>query len=502
MGFKARARKSSLWYLTIKQADHSSMGSRAEVAACLSAVFPRLKVTAGLQDGFKHRQFEVAVDLEPSAEVAEVALLVHWQGRSPQPGHNHPLWPVLCSATYALGGDLRDAYSDAPVAIPDRARNRALPENELDRVYRVPAEPDGPLAGIDDVDWRRLRHAYGSATDVPPLLRALRSADQEVRNQAWYELYGNIYHERSVYQATVHAVPYLLALLADESTPDRPGLLQYLLDLSLGLPEDFEARQVPWVIAKGVPLLQQLIATDPELRVPAIYLLATLPRTAVHARPLLGELLAEEADPSIRANAAFAVGIAWKLHLSDLHRLEKSLASPHAGERLAAALAMHRADYVTTEVISLFFDVLADSRPYRIWAESCPWGSFDAEIIALDQLLRLDRAARRAMSHRFVELLAIRREDDDWPPAQDIALDLLGLGFVGRWVSSGDSADLSRDQRSILAAVAASSGLWRREDTRYLLQRKLHSLGLPSDSKTLAAWVSTEHKTAADSNRP
>jgi hypothetical protein len=40
------------------------------------------------------------------------------------------------------------------------------------------------FTGIDEVDWASLRHAYGSAEDVPPLLRGLASADAVERETA------------------------------------------------------------------------------------------------------------------------------------------------------------------------------------------------------------------------------------------------------------------------------------------------------------------------------
>ena len=50
------------------------------------------------------------------------------------------------------------------------------------------------LNGLDAVDWKSLTHAYGEATDVPGLLRALLSPDGKVREETVYELFGNIWH--------------------------------------------------------------------------------------------------------------------------------------------------------------------------------------------------------------------------------------------------------------------------------------------------------------------
>src|SRR5262245_18811798 len=53
----------------------------------------------------------------------------------------------------------------------------------------------GMLEGLGAVDWAALEHAYGSAGDVPELIRALRDRDPEVRNRALWQLWGNIYHQ-------------------------------------------------------------------------------------------------------------------------------------------------------------------------------------------------------------------------------------------------------------------------------------------------------------------
>lgn len=69
-----------------------------------------------------------------------------------------------------------------------------------------------PLAGLSSVDWASLRHAYGSAADVPDRLRALAAAGG--REQALGALYGNVFHQGSRYEATAPAVPFAAALTA------------------------------------------------------------------------------------------------------------------------------------------------------------------------------------------------------------------------------------------------------------------------------------------------
>ncbi|MEV0157230.1 hypothetical protein AB0H57_26365 [Micromonospora sp. NPDC050686] len=99
---------------------------------------------------------------------------------------------------------------------------------------------------LDSVDWASLTHAYGSAEDVPGLIRDLRVSDDEVRRAAMYELYGNIYHQGTRYEASAYAVPFLLELLADPATPARHEVTQLLSCLAVGYtPYDLPATGFP-----------------------------------------------------------------------------------------------------------------------------------------------------------------------------------------------------------------------------------------------------------------
>jgi hypothetical protein len=77
----------------------------------------------------------------------------------------------------------------------------------------LPVHAKDILAGVDDIPWRELGHAYGEAGAVPALLRtlALGSGGAE---EALGELYGSICHQGSVYSATVYAVPFLARIAA------------------------------------------------------------------------------------------------------------------------------------------------------------------------------------------------------------------------------------------------------------------------------------------------
>src|SRR5215471_2299857 len=90
------------------------------------------------------------------------------------------------------------------------------------------------LEKLDDVKWVELTHAYGPAGDVPGLIRDLSSHDPRDRQQAMHALYGNIWHQGTVYQASAHAVPFLAELLRSDDVPDKDEILLLLRALANG----------------------------------------------------------------------------------------------------------------------------------------------------------------------------------------------------------------------------------------------------------------------------
>jgi hypothetical protein len=90
------------------------------------------------------------------------------------------------------------------------------------------------LEGLDEVDWQRLTHAYGPVADVPGQIRALVSPFQAVWEPAIDELFGNIYHQGTVYRATAFAVPFLVELLDYPEVACRGWILILLGSIARG----------------------------------------------------------------------------------------------------------------------------------------------------------------------------------------------------------------------------------------------------------------------------
>lgn len=120
------------------------------------------------------------------------------------------------------------------------------------------------LGELDRVDWEALAHAYGVGagdvdaphTDVAGSLRRLSITDPDyeplsetraARGESpafadgIYLLYGNIWHQGTIYQATAYAVPFLVAYAAGIDTPpaQRHSIIQLLADI--GIASSFDA---------------------------------------------------------------------------------------------------------------------------------------------------------------------------------------------------------------------------------------------------------------------
>jgi hypothetical protein len=194
------------------------------------------------------------------------------------------------------------------------------------------------LDGIDDIEWSRLGHAYGSAKDVPGQIKALLSPDAQTREKALHDLYGNIYHQGTRYEATAHAVPFLLELLADAGTPRRANIAELLTAIAIGydswylpgtvpitelraaakgghLSESDEGKLYAYLAVRaydavraGVPLFLDLLADPhPALQTAAAYALAWFPEEAPSILPRLASSTFDSA--ATRATALVSIGL-------------------------------------------------------------------------------------------------------------------------------------------------------------------------------------------------
>src|SRR4051794_24279697 len=91
------------------------------------------------------------------------------------------------------------------------------------------------MVALDSPRWKELQHAYGSAEDVPALLRALAAEatprfsehPAEARNNPtpWDEVYSSLCHQTSASSATYAAFPHIVEIAESSGVSMRVEVL-------------------------------------------------------------------------------------------------------------------------------------------------------------------------------------------------------------------------------------------------------------------------------------
>lgn len=168
------------------------------------------------------------------------------------------------------------------------------------------------LEGLDDINWKELKHACGSASDVPELLRRLLVEPRDTKEGALYRLFGNIWHQNTVYEATPYAVPFLIEIAGSESTPDREGvlcLIAEIADAHDSHPNDSARQDAHRAVKEQIlPLFELMRDPTPNVRLGAAHAVAKFPEERQRVEPALLELYEMEHSDLHKAGALYLLG--------------------------------------------------------------------------------------------------------------------------------------------------------------------------------------------------
>ncbi|MCR9165860.1 MAG: HEAT repeat domain-containing protein [Nannocystaceae bacterium] len=341
------------------------------------------------------------------------------------------------------------------------------------------------LEGLDDVPWAKLRHALGPADDVPDLVRDLASDDDERRAKAQYDLYGTLWSHGTVYEATPHAIPFLVEILEHAEYVDRPWLLIYLSALANGASHhevhqlhgiydeerdtaEFAAKiaqDQSWVdgakraVRKGLPTYQRLLShDDPATRASAAFLLGGLRDDAPTTIAVLSGRLASESVPVVRASVAEALGTLGDEPLTRVRLLDlvEHDNAPYVRWAAARSLAFLAADDVDDAVVEALVFALKDPSSIEPLHAESPWAEENTPAATARALLAVgpDKGARA------VPALAKMLAGSDPSSALAIAETLLGLAFDTSEPARADFDDLDSTQQLVVRTLAHSDAAW------------------------------------------
>lgn len=189
---------------------------------------------------------------------------------------------------------------------------------------------DPDLSMLDQIPWIELSHAYGAAIDVPEQIRTLVTADKDKRGGLLWGFTSNLFHQGSVYSATVAAIPLFQQLLRYQSVAEKPLILELLANFALGYPEDLDylklnefvgyskreyshandeyGRECYLSVAAGVPLYEALLDNEnPRTIISSCYLMAFFPAHAFESCPKLLTISSDETQSDfVRSSALIA----------------------------------------------------------------------------------------------------------------------------------------------------------------------------------------------------
>ncbi len=320
------------------------------------------------------------------------------------------------------------------------------------------------LASLDRVAWHELHDAYGPADRLPILLRALASADRAEARAALDELAGRVAHQGQLEAAAPVVVPFLVALLGEESVRDKHRILRALR--ALGSEALFDHPGSPPVLVLGRPQVEgdeaeafrrgyasvlaetyravaegharyvSLLAHgDARVRAAAAFVIAPLREQAAAAREPLRAAIGAEADPHALASELCALGLAGRLLASpeDAGLFEERLSSNEIAVRAAAAVALAWSSPIAADA-RCFEALIEGAKLPPVSVDLFPWHGGALAGLAAEALMLLAAIDRSRALRGLHEALAERLARGDATPVEvagpDIDLEALLAGKV------------------------------------------------------------------------
>lgn len=452
-------------------------------AELLDRVVPQLLAEAARGD-LVH--FDLAIDL-----------LMH-EEPMPRDSSRGDLSPAQQSALHAVA-DLPESFWRTHVAdAADALSHYRLPPDAagLRRFLAAPAEARRRPAfeALDAIDWAALSHAYGSAHDVPALIRGVASSDDDRRVGALHAMYSGLVHQGAVYPASVAAIPHLVEILQHDGARHRESVLDLLAHLAVGVPgsrvvpgfdpsacDDLARKCHAAIDAAASTVLELLEDDDVRVRSSAAFVLAWCPGDRVETIPALSERAESGEHPAVQASAILALSQVdpvgeWLTRTPVAEASVAPVPLPVAAGTLswlrAAAVSGASAPTVDADrIVGVIARGVAPLHPD-------PW-AHDADVVSAgfpwgDLAAHLSAACRRLPTEPWVSRFAGALASTTHEAASlRLATALLDLTFGDPQTGMShrslppsaetfpEASTWSEAQRRALAAIVAADALWR-----------------------------------------
>ncbi len=392
------------------------------------------------------------------------------------------------------------------------------------------------LEGLNKVDWASLEHAYGEASDVPELIRSLASKDKEERKNALWELYGNIFHQGTRYEATPYAIPFIFELIRDPQVLDKASLIKFTVDLALGYPEAFLPKGPnveDWLIdaealkeeeeteeldeidedwlkhidafidsyksaLTEVPTYYKFLdSKDSELKIMAIFAIAWFREAASESANKIRPLIAKENNELILVNLLISLSM-LDSYLEDKkdEQIFREFFSDHDSVLVKMSAAIALVNILEEEVDITPIDYILKQIPKIIEFElspfEFPWN--DGELLGF--ISEVIKFCAVQSPDRVIPDLSKLLSKLQGPKALNVIYSLLWIVFPelpeeGSWTFK----KLNKHQKMVLRVLAKNERLWDDESLDGTdLRKLLDEYQLPNDRKSLSKLLQLDSK--------
>jgi hypothetical protein len=340
------------------------------------------------------------------------------------------------------------------------------------------------LETLNSISWGELGHAYGEASEVPDLIRALASAKPEVYQGAIGRLWYTVIHQGTVYSSTAYIVPFFCELLEAPEVQNKPELLHYLAAIARGASyrdvhvREKERRETPemqqeiakelgWVQAAShavsdgyATYLRLLSSPDEELRTSAAYTLCRCQSHKAEVVPVMKQRLSGERSPFVRASLLLSLGQLLEKSgetTSFFAHVLQNAEGPLVQIAAAMGWAIAMQEQTSQDALSVLLQGYELSSDVKEQFNSLPFADSD-----LDASISLAlRCIGLSISSLVIPiLLRAVRHSDGWSGltlVPNLLYFALGEQKITRGMTISDLSDLQRD---VLTAIYETEALW------------------------------------------
>lgn len=270
---------------------------------------------------------------------------------------------------------------------------------------------------LQSVDWGSLQHAYGSARNVPKLMKKVAKGDEVACDELEY----SVLHQGMLCRAAVPVIEVAVAMIADGVDPELPmTLIQTAAKAAFDDDDDEGAAEaMRAVLRDSLPVLAELITAGGDQAVVAVELVPLMGTPSPELIATLNQALETPGD------------LAWAA-AKTLGRFNLLPDDADPSHRVPAALGRFAAGTATPDDVALVaaHQELVEEHEFVAWLGDVPLGPDVLAAFTPTQnvMIGLLEAADRHRSHT---LTAIRQvidgTRDDALPADDAATLLLRL---------------------------------------------------------------------------